>query len=165
MRQKIKDYARNMAVADLKQLMDDARTDKKDALASKYSALVKEASKNYKAMKKAAPAVWTAREVLGGVRARTRVPALASPPGRSLKRGLPGPPGRADGGCRGTEPGPQSCHAQADAAMADHGAGRSGIAPHERRHFAGLAGFTDCCAETAIEGESHVETRTQIHAV
>ncbi|HNY21698.1 MAG TPA: protein translocase subunit SecD [Treponemataceae bacterium] len=63
-REKIKDYARNMAVADLRQLMDDARADKQDALAPKYDALVKEAGKNLKAQKKAIPAVWTSRIVL-----------------------------------------------------------------------------------------------------
>jgi protein-export membrane protein, SecD/SecF family len=63
-REKIKDYARNMAVADLKQLMEDARADKKGAVAAKYTVLVTEAKKNYKAMKKAVPAVWTAKDVL-----------------------------------------------------------------------------------------------------
>jgi preprotein translocase subunit SecD len=63
-REKIKDFARNMAVADLRQLMDDARADKQDALAPKYAALVKEAGKNLKAQKKTIPAVLNARTVL-----------------------------------------------------------------------------------------------------
>ncbi len=63
-REKIKDYARNMAVADLKQLMEDARTDKQETIEAKYDTLVVEARKNYKAMKKAAPQVWTARTLL-----------------------------------------------------------------------------------------------------
>jgi len=63
-REKIKDYARNMAVADLKQLMEDARTDKTDAVDAKFDTLVVEARKNYKAMKKPLPSQWTARTLL-----------------------------------------------------------------------------------------------------
>jgi preprotein translocase subunit SecD len=63
-REKIKDYARNMAVADLRQLMADARADKKDAVNPKFSGLIAEAQKNYKAMKQPMPAVWTARALL-----------------------------------------------------------------------------------------------------
>lgn len=99
-REKIKDYARNMAVADLKQLMDDARADKKDAVGSKYSTLVKEAAKNYKAIKKAAPAVWTAREVLGAFSSesdalsflengyREKILAIKKTQGSAVKLGL-----------------------------------------------------------------------------
>lgn len=63
-REKIKDYARNMAVADLKALMDAARTDSADPIDAKYADLAVEAKKNYKAMKKDVPDVWTARILL-----------------------------------------------------------------------------------------------------
>jgi len=63
-REKIKDFSRNMAVADLKQLIDDARADKKAPVDTKFSALIIEARKNFKAFKKPVPAVWTARSVL-----------------------------------------------------------------------------------------------------
>jgi preprotein translocase subunit SecD len=63
-REKIKDYARNMAIADLRQLMEDARTDKQDPVDPKFDNLFNEARKNYKAMKKDVPAVWTARALL-----------------------------------------------------------------------------------------------------
>ncbi len=63
-REKIKDYSRNMAVADLKGLMEAARTDSKEALPAKFDVLVKEAAKNFKAMKKDVPSVWTAKTLL-----------------------------------------------------------------------------------------------------
>ena len=63
-REKIKDYARNMAIADLRQLMEDARTDKQEPVDPKFANLFNEARKNYKAMKKDVPAVWTARALL-----------------------------------------------------------------------------------------------------
>jgi len=63
-REKIKDYSRNMAVADLKQLMDDARANKADAVAPKFAALVKEARKDYKALGKEMPKTWDAKSVL-----------------------------------------------------------------------------------------------------
>lgn len=63
-REKIKDYARNMAIADLRQLMEDARTDKQEPVDPKFDNLFNEARKNYKAMKKDVPAVWTARALL-----------------------------------------------------------------------------------------------------
>lgn len=63
-REKIKDYARNMAVADLKQLISDARADSQDPLNAKFVPLLKEAEKNYKAMKKTVPSVWTPRVLL-----------------------------------------------------------------------------------------------------
>jgi preprotein translocase subunit SecD len=63
-REKIKDYARNMAVADLRSLMADAKADKKEAVDPKFSAVIAEAKKNYKAMKQELPAVWTARALL-----------------------------------------------------------------------------------------------------
>lgn len=63
-REKIKDYARNMAIADLRQLMEDARTDKQEPVDPKFDNLFNEARKNYKAMKKDIPAVWTARALL-----------------------------------------------------------------------------------------------------
>jgi preprotein translocase subunit SecD len=99
-REKIKDFARNMAVADLKQLMDDARADKKDAVGSKYSALVKEAARNYKAIKKAKPAVWTARDVLAAFSSesdalsflengyREKILAIKKTQGSAVKLGL-----------------------------------------------------------------------------
>ena len=63
-REKIKDYSRNMAVADLKKLMEDARADKQDVVDSRFDFLIKEAKKNYKAMKKDVPKVWTAKTLL-----------------------------------------------------------------------------------------------------
>ena len=75
-REKIKDYARNMAVADLKQLMENARADKKDAVTSKYAVLVTEAKKNYKAIKKSAPSVWTAKDVLAAFSSESEALAL-----------------------------------------------------------------------------------------
>jgi len=63
-REKIKDYAHNMAVSDLKKLMEDARADQKGAIDSKFSSLVSEARKNTKAVKKAIPSTWTARTIL-----------------------------------------------------------------------------------------------------
>ncbi len=63
-REKIKDYSTNMANADLKALMEAARTDSKDPVSDKYTVLVAEAKKNYKLLKKAVPAVWTARTLL-----------------------------------------------------------------------------------------------------
>jgi len=63
-REKIKDYARNMAIADLRQLMEDARTDKQEPVDPKFANLFNEARKNYKAMRKDVPAVWTARALL-----------------------------------------------------------------------------------------------------
>ncbi len=63
-REKIKDYARNMAVADLKALMADARAEKTDPVDSRYAALEKEAAKTYKALKESVPPVWTAANLL-----------------------------------------------------------------------------------------------------
>ena len=63
-REKIKDYARNRAVADLKSLMADAKEDKQDSIASDFPVLVADARKQYKFMKKPVPSVWTARNVL-----------------------------------------------------------------------------------------------------
>ncbi len=63
-REKIKDYARNMAISDLKELMAQARAESQEAIPAKYADLVKEAGKNYKAMKKALPSAWTARSLL-----------------------------------------------------------------------------------------------------
>jgi len=63
-REKIKDYSRNMAVADLRQLIEDARADKQEQVPVKFASLIKEAKKNYKAMKKPVPAVWTPRILL-----------------------------------------------------------------------------------------------------
>ena len=45
-REKIKDYARNMAVSDLKELMAQARAESQDAIPAKYADLAKEAAKN-----------------------------------------------------------------------------------------------------------------------
>jgi protein-export membrane protein, SecD/SecF family/protein-export membrane protein SecD len=64
-REKIKDYARNMAVSDIRALMEAARTDDQTPVDARYAVLVQEARKNYKAMKKDIPAVWTARNLLG----------------------------------------------------------------------------------------------------
>ncbi len=65
-REKIKDYARNMAVADVNQLIADARANTAGPVDAKYEKLIAESRKNYKAMKKSLPAVWTARDVLAG---------------------------------------------------------------------------------------------------
>jgi len=63
-REKIKDYARNMAVADLKALMADARAEKTDQVDPRYDALIKEAVKTYKAIKEPVPQTWTASALL-----------------------------------------------------------------------------------------------------
>lgn len=63
-REKIKDYARNLAVADLRVLMDDARNGSQESVPAKYDYLVKVAKKNLKAMKKQVPSKWTAKNVL-----------------------------------------------------------------------------------------------------
>ena len=99
-REKIKDYAHNMAVADLKKLIEDARTDQKDAIDSKYSTLVAEAKKNYKAVKKAVPATWTARTLLAAFPSesdvlafiengyRDKILAIKNTQGSAVKLGL-----------------------------------------------------------------------------
>ena len=99
-REKIKDYAHNMAVTDLKKLMEDARTDQKGALDSKYSALVAEAKKNNKAVKKAVPSTWTARTILAAFSSesdvltflengyRDTILATKNTQGRAVKLGL-----------------------------------------------------------------------------
>jgi len=99
-REKIKDYARNMAVADLKKLMEDARADTKEAVDSKFNDLIAEARKNYKAMKKDIPAVWTARallaaypsesDILGYIENgyRDRILAMKKTQGGAVKLGL-----------------------------------------------------------------------------
>lgn len=60
-REKIKDFSHNMAVADLKTLMDDARADRQGAVDARYATLAKEAARNYRAAKKPVPETWTAR--------------------------------------------------------------------------------------------------------
>jgi preprotein translocase subunit SecD len=99
-REKIKDYARNMAVADLRQLMEDARADKQVAVDVKFAALTAEAEKNFKAMKQAAPSVWTARLVLSAFSSesdvlsflennyRERILAIKNTQGSAVKLGL-----------------------------------------------------------------------------
>ncbi len=63
-REKIKDYARNMAEEDLRALIQMARANDSSAVTDKYDFLIKEAAKNNRAMKKPVPAVWSARELL-----------------------------------------------------------------------------------------------------
>ncbi|HHU36089.1 MAG TPA: protein translocase subunit SecD [Treponema sp.] len=63
-REKIKDYARNMAAYELRELVEATRTDSQDPLPPKYNALIAEAKKSYRAMKKDIPEVWTARALL-----------------------------------------------------------------------------------------------------
>lgn len=63
-REKIRDYAHNIAVEDLKALVSAAKTDSQDPLAETYSVLITEAKKNYRALKKPVPEAWTARSVL-----------------------------------------------------------------------------------------------------
>lgn len=63
-REKIKDYARNLAVADVTKLKEDAKADLQEPVASKFDHLVAKARKNYKTMKKPVPSVWTARSLL-----------------------------------------------------------------------------------------------------
>lgn len=63
-REKIKDYARNRAVSDLRSLMADAKADKQDSVENTFPSLVADAKKQYKVMKKDIPSVWTARNVL-----------------------------------------------------------------------------------------------------
>ena len=99
-REKIKDYARNTAVSDLRQLMADARADKKDPVAPKFAALIEEAKKNYKAMGKEIPATWTARsllaafpsesDILGFIETgyRDRILAIKQTQGSAVKLGL-----------------------------------------------------------------------------
>lgn len=99
-REKIKDYSRNMAVADLKQLMEGARTDSQENLDAKFPALIAEARTNYKVMKKAAPSVWTARSILAAFPSETdvlsfiengyreRILAIKGVQGNAVKLGL-----------------------------------------------------------------------------
>lgn len=99
-REKIKDYARNMAVADLKALMADARAEKSDAVDSRYDELVKEAVKTYKALKEPVPEVWTAANLLHAFSSesdvqsvleenyRARILAFKNTQGRAVKLGL-----------------------------------------------------------------------------
>ncbi|TAH54989.1 MAG: protein translocase subunit SecD [Treponema sp.] len=63
-REKIKDYARNLAVADVNKLKADAKADSQEPVASKFDHVVAKARKNYKTMKKPLPSVWTARNLL-----------------------------------------------------------------------------------------------------
>lgn len=99
-REKIKDYSRNMAVADLKQLMESARADTKDVVDSKYALLIAEAKKNNQAMKKINPKVWTARALLSSFSSesdvlsfiennyRERILAIKNVQGSAVKLGL-----------------------------------------------------------------------------
>lgn len=75
-REKIKDYARNMAVSDLKALMDDARAEKTDAVDARYNVLLKEAAKTYKALKQPVPQPWTADKLLGAFSSESDVQSL-----------------------------------------------------------------------------------------
>ncbi len=63
-RERIKDYARNMAVADLRELKEAAKDGSSDPVSQKYDVLVAEAKKSYRAMKKDTPEVWTARPLV-----------------------------------------------------------------------------------------------------
>ncbi|HOF84411.1 MAG TPA: protein translocase subunit SecD [Treponemataceae bacterium] len=63
-RERIKDYARNMAVADLRELKEAAKADSSDPVAAKYDVLVAEAKKSYRIMKKDVPETWTARPLV-----------------------------------------------------------------------------------------------------
>lgn len=99
-REKIKDYSRNMAVADLKELKEDARNDTKEPVAEKYSVLTAEAKKAYKIIKKEVPSVWTARSVLSAFPSeldvlsfmennyRERILAIKNVQGNAVKLGL-----------------------------------------------------------------------------
>ena len=63
-RERIKDYARNMAVADLRELKESAREDSSALLPVKYDELIAEAKTIYRLQDKAVPEVWTARPLL-----------------------------------------------------------------------------------------------------
>jgi preprotein translocase subunit SecD len=89
-----------MAVSDLKQLMDDARADKQDAVPVKFDALITESKNNYKIMKKPVPKVWTARNLLAGFSSesdvlsfiengyRDRILAIKDTQSKAVKLGL-----------------------------------------------------------------------------
>lgn len=99
-REKIKDYARNMAVSDLKDLMAEARDNSASAVAPKYGLLAKEASKTYKALKQPVPETWTAAKLLGAFSSesdvasvleenyRNRILAIKNTQGSAVKLGL-----------------------------------------------------------------------------
>lgn len=99
-REKIKDYARNMAVSDLRSLMDAARTGNADAVDSRFGLLVSEAKKNLRAIKKPVPATWTAKDLLGAFSSenevmnllednyRERILSLKNTQSKSVKLGL-----------------------------------------------------------------------------
>lgn len=99
-REKIKDYARNMAVSDLKALMDDARAEKTDPVDSRYDVLIKEAVKTYKAIREPVPQTWTAAKLLHAFSSesdvqtvleenyRSRILAFKNTQGSAVKLGL-----------------------------------------------------------------------------
>ncbi len=75
-REKIKDYARNMAVSDLKKLMDMARADDQTDVGNQYGFLLADAKKTLKSLKKPVPQVWTARSLLAAYPSESDVMTL-----------------------------------------------------------------------------------------
>ncbi len=63
-REKIKDYARNMAESDVRALISSARRNESTPIGDEYAFLKKEAVKNYRATRRDVPAEWTARSVV-----------------------------------------------------------------------------------------------------
>ncbi|ULQ60368.1 protein translocase subunit SecD [Brucepastera parasyntrophica] len=99
-REKIRDYAHELAAEDVRQLISDARADTQEPVDAKFKPVIKVAKKNYKAMKKPVPSVWTARafldafpseaDILSYIEAdyRDRILALKRTQANSVKLGL-----------------------------------------------------------------------------
>lgn len=72
-REKIRDYAYNMASADVRFLLDQARAGNTDPVDQRFPALIADGTKNLKALKRDIPATWTAKAVLAAFPNETEV--------------------------------------------------------------------------------------------
>ncbi len=63
-RERIRDYARDMAASDVRFLMEEARAGSTEALPKEYRALIKQAERNYRRLGMDKPDTWTASAVL-----------------------------------------------------------------------------------------------------
>ncbi|EFW38323.1 protein translocase subunit SecD [Treponema phagedenis] len=80
-REKIKDYAVNMAAKDVKDLIALAKQGSEDDLSARYAPLIKEAKKNLKLLGKKSPSKWTAVAIVSAfpVKSEKDLPPLIEP--------------------------------------------------------------------------------------
>ncbi len=76
-RERIKDYAMNMASNDVRYLIDQAKASSSEALPGNFDAIIKVAEKRYKSTGRTIPEIWTAADVLSAFGNEADVMAVA----------------------------------------------------------------------------------------